>query len=490
KEKKSLKEKHKDISIRLSLIMSPRNLKMDKRNCKEFQHLLQSKCHYDSLIRDRKFLLADLDKELLELEKKLVKQNQIATKVKQANCSKQLQKQTEILELRLNTITVRFGTTLATNNGLRQQIESLHIQKAVLDQSYWKLHKKLDQQSRRLTTDVEEAAQAYKQWTDGLARISALKEMRRKELFQYNIELQRRNRALERDTKVKNFMIIKSTDRSELEERAKKKKALKAAQRAKRNQGESFENLEVAYMRMLELAENGNIDQMLENFIKREQKDFSCFNYATEMNIEMEKMQQRAKDLQRRIMALTVDKEYAKSSSLCALQELEQTLMEAAKELRWYEEACKKSNRLLDQLQSGIEGLYKVINYDNTTLMKYLEETERITDQNLLHFFGPLEQKTKELVLMESELSRTLADGSQPEEPPTNPLLDGTRLLRTMDCARLCPPPPTLDGITDAVDTLEVPLEHGQLLQLVLQSWKAEESNTVDGKKGRNSVKL
>lgn len=42
--------------------------------------------------------------QIEELEKKVVKQNLIATKVKQANCSKQLQKQIDTLEMRLYNV--------------------------------------------------------------------------------------------------------------------------------------------------------------------------------------------------------------------------------------------------------------------------------------------------------------------------------------------------------------------------------------------------
>lgn len=74
--------------------------------------------------------------------------------------------------------------------------------------------------------------------------------------------------------------------------------ALKAAQRAKQSQGESFESREVAYKRLLELAEDGDIDRLLNGFIEKEEKNFACFSYATELNNEMEKMQQKIKNLQ------------------------------------------------------------------------------------------------------------------------------------------------------------------------------------------------
>ncbi|KFW01576.1 Coiled-coil domain-containing protein 63, partial [Fulmarus glacialis] len=474
KEIESLTQEHREVSLTLSQIASLRNAALDDRNCMELQCLLQTKYQYDSLIRDRKALLADLDNQILELEKKVVRQNQRAAKVKQANNSKWLQKQIETLETRLNKVTVHFDTIVTRNNKLREEIESLRIQKAVLDNFYLKLHKKLDQQRRRMNTAVEQSTQAYEQRMEALARISAMKERHSKDTVQYHVELQEQERVLDQETKLKAFTLAKFTDRSELEEQAKKKKALKAAQRAKRRQGESFESREVAYKRLLELAEDGDIDRLLNSFIEKEGKNFPCFSYITELNNEMEKMQWRIKDLQNKITALVTDQEYAESSSLHVLQELEEKLMETTEEANRYEERCKETSKVLGQLKSGMEALFKEINCDATKIMKQLGENGQITDLNLMQFFGLVEKKTNELLLMESILRYTSAEGSHPAQPFANPLLHGTGLLRVMDRGQLCPPPPTLDGTADAIDALEVPLDHGQLRQLVLQSQEKE----------------
>ncbi|NWT43848.1 CCD63 protein, partial [Rissa tridactyla] len=491
KEIASLTQEHQEVSLTLSQITSPRNAMLDDRNCMDVQCLLQTKYQYDSLIRDRKALLADLDNQILELEKKIVRENQIAAKVKQANSSKQLQKRIETLEMHLNNVTVHFNTILTRNNKLREEIENLRIRKATLDNFYLKLHKKLDQQWRRMNTAVEQSTQAYEQRMEALARFSAMNERHSKDTVQYNVELQERERVLDQETKLKSFTLTRFTDRSELEEQAKKKKALKAAQRAKQSQGESFESREVAYKRLLELAEDGDIDRLLNGFIEKEEKNFACFSYATELNNEMEKMQQKIKNLQDEITSLMTDQEYAESSSLHVVRELEEKLTETTEEANWYEDRCKESSKVLGRLKSGMEALFKDINCDATDIMKQLGENGQITDLNLMQFFGLVEKKTNELLLMESVLRYTSADGSLSTPSFTNPLLDGAGLLRLMDRGRLCPPPPTLDGTIDAIDAVEVPLDHDQLRQLILQSQEKEQGNAAGtGKKGRNSVKV
>lgn len=60
-------------------------------------------------------------------------------------------------------VTVHFDTILTLNNRLREEIESLRIQKAVLDNFYAKLRKHLDQQKSRMDAAVEQSTQAYEQ---------------------------------------------------------------------------------------------------------------------------------------------------------------------------------------------------------------------------------------------------------------------------------------------------------------------------------------
>uniref|UniRef100_A0A672U9N2 Coiled-coil domain containing 63 n=1 Tax=Strigops habroptila TaxID=2489341 RepID=A0A672U9N2_STRHB len=457
KEIESLTQEQREMSLTIGQIMSPRNKMLDDRNRREARYLLQTRYQYESLIRERKALLAVLDNQIQELEKKVVKQNLIATKIKQANCSKQLQKRIDTLEMRLYNASVHFNTILAKNKKLREEIESLQIRKAVLDNFYFKLQTKLDQQKRRMNAAVEQTTQAYEQRSEVRARIAAMSERHRKDTAQYHIEMQEQERILARETKLKAFILAKFTDRSELEEQAKKERDLKAAQRAKKSQGECFETREVAYKRLLELTEDGNVDQLLNSFTEKEQKSFACFLYASELNDDMEKMQRKIRELQvcsRLFM-----------SPLSAAGGM-RNLTETTEEANRYEDLCKERSKILGQLKSSMEVLLREIGCDATDIMKQLGEKGEITDLNLMQYFGLMEKKTNELLLLESILRYTLTEGSSPDLPFTNPLLAGSELLRAINWSQVCPPPPTPDGNNDAIDACECGRREGRALSM------------------------
>ncbi|KAM4649443.1 coiled-coil domain-containing protein 63-like [Amazona ochrocephala] len=489
----SLTQEQREVSLTIGQVMSLKNKMLEDRNCRETRHLLRIRDRYDSLIRERKALLAVLDNQIEELEKKVAKQNLIATKVKQANSSKQLQKRIDTLEMRLYNASVHFNTIVAKNNKLREEIESLQIRKAVLDNFYCKLHTKLEQQKRRMNTAVEQTTQAYEQWyvalrtlcgklsakrqcqSEAQARIADMSKRRRKD----HIEMQEQERILARETKLKAFVLARFTDRSELEEQAKKERDLKAARRAKKRQGECSETREVVYKRLLELAEDGNVEQLLNSFIKKEHKSFACLFYASELNEDTPKMQRKIRELQIEVASLSKAQEHAEAQNSHLVKELEKNLTKTTEEANRYEDLCKERSKILGQLKSSMEVVLKGINCDTTDIMKQLGEKGEITDLNLMQYFGLTEKKTYELLRLESILRYSQTEGASPDLPFSNPLLGGSELLREVSWSQICPPPPTLNVSNDIIDALEVPLDHSQLRQMVLQNHEKDWDNAA-----------
>ncbi|NXO29430.1 CCD63 protein, partial [Cisticola juncidis] len=245
----------------------------------------------DALIKERKALIDDLVKQVGELEKKIVKQRDTNWKMLEAKSHKHLEKKIHFLEMNLNHITVRYNTIMTRNNRLREETVSLQIQKAIYDNSYWKLEKSLAQQNELLQAAIEQATDDYEQWMDDLERISDIRDVRCRETIQYNIRLLERRCALHQETRLKNFFLSKCTDLSELKEEAKRREGIREdllAERVKLSQKESYE---VAYRRLLELSD-GNIDDFLEDFIEKDRRFFILFGYAIRLNVRNQGLQQ------------------------------------------------------------------------------------------------------------------------------------------------------------------------------------------------------
>ena len=73
---------------------------------------------------------------------------------------------------------------------------------------------------------------------------------------------------------------------------------LKAKKFGKKSKGESFESYEVAHLRLLKLTKTGNLNQLIEEFLAKEEKNFARFTYVTELNNDMEMMHKKIERIQ------------------------------------------------------------------------------------------------------------------------------------------------------------------------------------------------
>lgn len=70
-------------------------------------------------------------------------------------------------------VTVRYNTIMTRNNKLREETVSMQIQKAIYDNSYWKMDERLVRQNRLLNAAIEQATEDYEQWYVALSALWA-----------------------------------------------------------------------------------------------------------------------------------------------------------------------------------------------------------------------------------------------------------------------------------------------------------------------------
>ncbi|KAL8180087.1 UNVERIFIED_CONTAM: hypothetical protein K2H54_006100, partial [Gekko kuhli] len=374
-------------------------------------------------------------------------------------------------------VTVYFDTVLTTNAKLREEISNLLCQKSIFDTIYSRLHKKMEQQKKTMDVSIEQSTIAYEQRVEALARISAMKERRCKDIAQYNIEYRELERVYNHETKLKAFMFIKLVDRSEFEEQAKKEEAIKARRRAK-TRGESFESFEVAYMRLLKLTENGDIDRLVEEFVEKEEKNFAYFSYVTELNNDMERLQKRIEDIQNEICELKAQHKKADDVIRGSMKETEDKLQKTVEDANTYEYKLKESSKILDQLKSAVGFLFTQTGCDATKIKEHLGETGEITDQNLMQYFSIVEKKSNDLLLIESFLRYREVEGELDTVPLLNPFLGGSASLKKLEAIKITPPSVSVDPFADLLEPLEGPLDHTTLRSLILESQEKEKEKS------------
>ncbi|XP_050015009.1 coiled-coil domain-containing protein 63 [Alexandromys fortis] len=472
KEIENLKAQQAETTLLLSLVKSPKNLDLNQKNFMELRFLLQTKGDYEALITSMKVLLVELDDKIVQMERKINNQRQIFLKTKEANSPRKLQKQIHILETRLNLVTVHFDKMLTSNAQLRKKIEDLLFEKAAYDHVYQQLQRRLQTQKKTMNVAIEQSAQAYEQRVEAMARMAAMKDRQQKDISQYNLEIRELERLYAHETKLKSFLLVKLNDRSEFEEQAKKEEVVKSKKR-KKSKGESFESYEVAHLRLLKLTENGDLNQLTEDFLAKEEKNFARFTYVTELNNDMETMHKRTQRIQDDIINLRSQQQSSHEGTRSILRQMEEKLRKTTQDADIFENKYKEMSKTLEYLKNSVEKLFKKINCDATEILGKLGETGKVTDINLQRYFAIIEKKTNDLLLLES--FRRLQDSEGPDvdvpQPFVNPFWGGSALLKPPEPTKVVPPVFGADSFSDKLEEVEQPLDHSSLRQLVLENY-------------------
>ncbi|XP_039104001.1 coiled-coil domain-containing protein 63 isoform X1 [Hyaena hyaena] len=482
KEIETLQGEQEEITLLLSLIKSSKNLELNEKNYMELCFLLQTKEDYEALIKSLKVLLAELDEKIVQMEKKIINQKQIFAKIQEANDPRKLQKQIHILETRLNLATIHFDKMLTTNAKLRKEIEDLRYEKAAYDNVYQQLQRRMSMQKKTMNMAIEQSSQAYEQRLEATARMAAMKDRQQRDISQYNLEIRELERVYAHETKLKSFLLIKLNDRLEFEEQTKREEALKAKKHKKKTKGESFESYEVAHLRLLKLTKDGNLNQLIEDYLAKEEKNFARFTYVTELNNDMETMHKRTQRIQDEIIALRSQQRSSHDDSRSLLIQMEEKLKKITEEADMYENSYKEISTTLEHLKASVESLFKKINCDATMILGQLGETGTITDTNLPQYFAIIEKKTNDLLLMESYKRILDIEGAETEVPPPfiNPFWGGSALLKPAEPIKVIPPVFGADPFSDRLDEVDQPLDHSSLRQLVLSNYSAKEFRSRD----------
>ncbi|XP_004611230.2 coiled-coil domain-containing protein 63 [Sorex araneus] len=491
KEIKSLQEEKDELTLLLGLVKSSRNLNLNEKNYRELRFLLQTKEDYEGLISSMKAFLEQLNQKIDETEQKIFNQKKTDSKLEEANDPRKLEKQIQTLETRLHLVTVSFDKMLHANAQLRGEIEDLRSEKAAYDHVHQQLRRRLAVQKRTMNAAIEQSSLAYQQRLEAGARMAAMQERQEKDVAQHSLEIRELERVHEHEARLKDFLLIKLSDRLAFQEEARKDEALKVKKRGKQQRHrESYESYEVAHLRLMKLAEDGNLTKLISDFLLREEANFARFTYIMELNSNMETMQTKIKKIQDEITDLRFQQQASQDDKHSALMELEEKLKRTTEAADRCELRTEELGGTLEQLQAAVKSLLGKIGFSPAELREWLGARGQVTEANLAQCFAIIEKKTNDLLVLESyrRLQATERADLEAPQPFVNPFWGGSALLKSSETRKLSAP--FLGGEpSDKLDDVEQPLDHGSLRQLVLMNLSARESENQEANADATSEK-
>ncbi|CAM4672767.1 unnamed protein product [Lepidochelys olivacea] len=421
--------------------------------------------------------VAQLDHEIRSWEKRLAG---LAKQVGSAGVSQrhkaQGQRRVRTLENQLDKASARFNSQLALNAGLREELETLRIERGRFEHLYRRLERELQERRKAIGAVIDSSSSAFDARDEAQTKLGQLREKAEKDLAQYGAEMKELQRVLDHDQRLRHFLDIKVQERTFTQEalEAKRKREQEEAEGKHRDPREELlESYETAFKEIQQLTGEDDLDVLVEKFIAVEDRNFAQFIYVNEQNNELERLGERITQVRREIQEVQAQKQQEQEDQWAqtrALEMQQEAVMQEAQELLSKEKVVRKT---LEQLKEGIRSLFRKLDCQCSELDLALGGSAVVQDRNISVFLGLLEQRAHELLAMRSYLASKNYDlPYHPEE--TARLLLG-QMVGYAPKAYPLRPPTAGEEYEAGSEEEERPLTHSELRDRILREVLSKE---------------
>ena len=403
-----MERERKEVTRMLKISRSVRNNKLDSEKASQMAGLAEEQENLITAIEQEKMHMADLEREIRRIEKQIASQRLKAASGRPNSSSavrekKEINQRIMLLENRLDGVMISFNATLAQNTNIRKEIDHLVGERSHFNEMIAKLQKKIASNKKTISDLTELAIQAYDQRDEAQSKIQAMKEKNEKDARNYAEEMKELQRTLDHDEKLKDFLFHKSNDRAFASDfgeddkgKAKKLEEAKEKENAAKYK-EAFEQIKAI------VGGDSNLDKITSDFIRIEDANFALFNYVTEMNNQVETLQDSIAKLKQDIKEARGRGEEKERQQKEKLEQMEKKLEKSEQDADTTETKLQLMESVLGKLKVGTEDLYIKCQCGNTPVLSLLgdlrEEPKRpfVNDNNIIMYLDMINEKIVEL---------------------------------------------------------------------------------------------
>lgn len=346
-----------------------------------------------------------------------------------------LNKQMRILENRLDKANQKFNEAIAQNKVLREEIDNLRRERQIFDKIYQKLEKELQNKRKEMAKKIEEANSAYEQRDKAQEELQKIKGQSKKEQEEFEQEWKNLNKLIEQDKKMKDFLKFKMQEKEQAdnidvprhEDDNFKKKNKVDPQVINAERVKSYEE---AFNKIQSATGIQDIDELVDTFIKAEDKNFTLFKFVNELSNDIETLEKQIQDLQTEIEKCKQQEEpgFIAATKQVIDEKIEKYINKTDRCNKEFEEKQLYLNSIRDEVNK----FFYNIDCHKHMAHEFLSET--LADSNIGQILTLIEQRCEEIYrgYMLMQIQSGKSDFSMPgnQGPPA-------RTMQKIDCSMI-----------------------------------------------------
>ncbi|XP_030231472.1 coiled-coil domain-containing protein 114 isoform X1 [Gadus morhua] len=430
----------------------------------------------------------ELQREISGYEKKLseVQSGVLTAGDAQRSQLRQAQKAIRTLENKLDRALVHFNEQLTKNSHLREDLETLRVERA----RYHQIHHRLTQERQGIRKEIGEmihlSTSAYDVRLEAQTKMSMMREKAVKDLAQYNTEMKELERVIAHEQRLKEFMTAKCSERStqdEGQEMGRRQFSELRDQRRTDSGEQSVDMLQKVFERIQAVTGEDNLDMLVTRFVQVEDRNFALFNFVNEQNNEAEALREQIHQIRGEMEQFQVEGVQKEQERHALLKEGDQQQRETEGKAGEYEQQANAVSQILDQIKTGVNRIFSKMDSDRSAIDDLLGSTAGINENNIMTYLGLVEQKTNELVAMQAFLrSKDTDKDYNPKDLATFILGQNPDMLRQSNAIQTAITGDDHEAEeSHLTDEEERPLSQGELRQRIMKGVMRKEGSPQQG---------
>ncbi|XP_072522401.1 coiled-coil domain-containing protein 114 isoform X2 [Salminus brasiliensis] len=404
-ELEKLREEQEELQRSLQVSQSQTRKQSDSRDVQQLRTLLSQRDQLDEQLERERLEHAELEQEILATEKKLaeLRKGEVSTSNGQKSLARQTQKTSRTLEYKLDRALVRFNEQLAKNSQLREELETLLVERTRFQQLHRRLDKELQEIRREIGDVISKSTAAYDARVEAQSKMTMMKDKAVKDLAQYNAEVKELERVIAHERRLKEFMITKCNERSSQDDTQdfSRKQEMKEQPRTD-SQQETLETLEEVFQKIQKVTNEDDLESLVTRFIQVEDKNFALFNYVNEQNTQAEALKEQISQTKEEMERFRMEGLQQEKEHQAALKEVEEQKRVAEAQALEYEAQANDISKILDQIKTGVNSMLDKIDFEQTVVEDLLGSSSGIRHNNIMAYLILVEQKTNELLTVQA----------------------------------------------------------------------------------------
>ncbi|XP_063072591.1 coiled-coil domain-containing protein 114 [Engraulis encrasicolus] len=415
-----LRKEQDDLQRSLRASESGSRRQQDSGDALQLRSLLTHKDDIDQQMEKQRQTQAELEQEIVEMQRKLedVRRGEVTMAQAITDQTQHTHKATRTLENKLDRALTRFSDQLTRNGHLREELETLRVERLRFQQLHRRLEKELLDIRKGVGDVISTSTSAYDARVEAQSKMTLLKEKAVKDLAQYSAEMKELERVIAHERRLKEFMTTKCNERSGQDEgQAMGSKQEARDQRRSESGEESAETLEEAFHKIQSVTGEDDLDVLVTKFIQVEDRNFALFNYVNEQNNQAESLRDEINQTQEELRLFGVASEEQEREHRALLSQLEEQQREAQYQAQQHETQAAAISKTLDQIKTGVNALFQKVECDRGVLEELLGSSSAIRESNIMTYLGQVEHRANELLTLQAfSNSKDLEQEYNPKE--------------------------------------------------------------------------